>query len=212
MGAPSPQPPPVPAEEGVPHTWFEDAQGLLTGTLFVAVAVLLFREAGLLTGGTTGLAFLWHYLHGWPLGWVLFLLNLPFYVFGWWTLGRAFTLKTFVAVALLSLYVEWLPAWIGFDRLSAPFAAVLAGLLAGTGILMLIRHQASLGGVGILAFWVQKRLGWRAGHVQMLADAGILLGGFLVIPPGMVALSLLGALSLNAVIAINHRKGRYFGV
>lgn len=212
MGAPSSQPSSVPAEEGGAHTWFEDAQGLLTGTLFVAVAVLLFQEAGLLTGGTTGLAFLFNYLHGWPLGWGLFLLNLPFYVFGWWTLGRPFTLKTFAAVALLSLYVEWLPAWIGFDRLSAPFAAVLAGLMAGAGILMLIRHQASLGGLGILALWVQKRHGWRAGHVQMLADAGILLGGFLVIPPGMVALSLLGALSLNAVIAINHRKGRYVGV
>ncbi len=212
MGAPKPQPARVQAEDGVPHTLFEDAQGLLTGALFVALAVLLFREAGLLTGGTTGLAFLLHYLHGWPLGAVLFVLNLPFYMFGWWTLGRIFTFKTFAAVALLSLYVEWLPRWIGFEHLSAPFAAVLAGLLAGAGILMLIRHQASLGGVGILALWLQKRHGWRAGHVQMLADAAILLGGFWVLSPWMLALSLLGALSLNAVIAINHRKGRYFGV
>lgn len=200
------------ADEGVPHSLFEDVQGLLTGTLFVALAVLLFREAGLFTGGTTGVAFLLHYIQGWSLGLVLFLLNLPFYLFGWWTLGARFTIKTFVAVGLLSLFVEVLPLWIGFDRLSVPFAAVLAGLLAGAGILMLIRHQSSLGGIGILALWVQKRFGWQAGHVQMAADTAILLTGLLVLPVEVLMWSLLGAVSLNAVIAINHRKGRYFGV
>ena len=60
----------------VPHTPFEDAQGLLIGPLFVALAVLMFREASLLTGGTTGLAFLLHYQTTWPLGAVLFAINL----------------------------------------------------------------------------------------------------------------------------------------
>jgi uncharacterized membrane-anchored protein YitT (DUF2179 family) len=198
--------------EGVPHSLFEDVQGLLIGTLFVALAVLLFREAGLFTGGTTGLAFLLHYQHGWSLSGALFLLNLPFYLFGWWAIGPRFTAKTFAAVALLALYVEWLPRWIGFDHLSVPFAALLAGLMAGAGILMLIRHQASLGGIGIMALWMQQRLGWRAGHVQMVADIVILLLGLAVIPPLLLVWSTLGAVAMNAVIAINHRKGRYFGV
>jgi uncharacterized membrane-anchored protein YitT (DUF2179 family) len=199
-------------EQAVPHSLFEDAQGLLTGTLFVALGVLFFREAGLLTGGTTGLAFLLHYQQGWSLGLTLFVLNLPFYLFGWWTLGRAFTLKTFVAVALLSVHVEWLPYAISLTPLSLPVAAVLGGLLAGTGILMLIRHQASLGGVGIMALWIQQRYARQAGHVQMLADAAILAGGLLVVSPALVVISLLGAVAMNAVIAINHRKGRYLGV
>lgn len=203
---------PAAGEQGVPHSLFEDAQGLLTGTLFVALGVLFFREAGLLTGGTTGLAFLLHYQQGWSLGLTLFVLNLPFYLFGWWTLGRVFTLKTFVAVALLSAHVEWLPHAITLTPLSLPVAAVLGGLLAGTGILMLIRHQASLGGVGIMALWIQQRHARQAGHVQMLADAAILAGGLLVVPPALVVISLLGAVAMNAVIAINHRKGRYLGV
>ena len=33
------------------HSLFDDAQGLLTGTLFVAMALVLFRQAGLVTGG-----------------------------------------------------------------------------------------------------------------------------------------------------------------
>jgi hypothetical protein len=42
----------------VRHNLFEDAQALLVAPLFFAFAVLLFREAGLLTGGTVGVAFL----------------------------------------------------------------------------------------------------------------------------------------------------------
>ena len=33
------------------HTLFDDAQALLTGTLFVAIGLALFRHAGLMTGG-----------------------------------------------------------------------------------------------------------------------------------------------------------------
>jgi uncharacterized membrane-anchored protein YitT (DUF2179 family) len=84
----------------------------------------------------------------------LFVINLPFYVFGWLKLGRVFTLKTFTAVALLSIYVEVLPQWLGFSHLNPVFAAVMAGLLAGTGILILIRHGASLGGVTITAVYL----------------------------------------------------------
>ena len=195
-----------------PHSALEDAQGLLTGCLLVALAVCLFREAGLFTGGTTGVAFLAHYLAGYPLGAVLFVVNLPFYVFGWRRLGRSFTLKTFAAVALLSLYVELLPRWIGFSHLNAVFAAVMAGLLAGTGILILIRHGASLGGVTITAIYLQKTRGWRAGNVQMAVDLLILLVAFAATDPRKALLSLLGAVAVNLVIGVNHRTDRYYGV
>ncbi len=195
-----------------PHSVGEDAQGLLTGCLFVALGVCLFREAGLFTGGTTGVAFLAHYLWGYPLGGVLFVINLPFYVFGWRKLGHLFTLKTFVAVGLLSAYVELLPRWIGFTHLNPVFASVMAGLLAGTGILILIRHGASLGGVTIMAVYLQKSRGWRAGNVQMAVDFVILLIAFAVSDANKAMLSLLGAVALNLVIGVNHRSDRYYGV
>lgn len=194
-----------------PHNLLEDTQGLLTGSLFVALAVLMLRHAGLVTGGTTGAAFLVFYGTGWPLATVLFVINLPFYVFGWKTLGRAFTIKTFFAVATLSLYIEFLPALVHFDRLDSLFAAIMGGLLAGTGILMIIRHGGSLGGVTILAIYAQKRLGLRAGAVQMAIDGAILVIAFAMLDPTRVGLSLLGAAALNFVIGINHRAGRYFG-
>jgi uncharacterized membrane-anchored protein YitT (DUF2179 family) len=193
------------------HSLLEDAQALLTGTLLVAFAIVLFRQAGLLTGGSPGLAFLAYYASGLPFGLLYFLINIPFYIFGFLAMGKAFTLKTFCAVVLLSLFSEFLPRWIHIERIDPVFAAVLGGLLAGSGLLMLIRHQASLGGVGVLAIYLQKRRGWRAGTLQMIADALIVCGAFLVVDPARVALSILGALVLNMVLTINHRPGRYFG-
>ncbi len=194
-----------------PHNLFEDTQGLLTGSLFVALAVLILRQAGLVTGGTTGIAFLVFYGTDWPLAWILFAINLPFYAFGWGVLGRTFTIKTFFAVGALSLYIEWLPALIHIDQLNPVFAAIIGGLLAGTGILMIIRHGGSLGGVTIIAVYAQKRLGLRAGAVQMAIDGAILVVAFGMLDPLRIALSLLGAVALNFVIGINHRAGRYFG-
>jgi uncharacterized membrane-anchored protein YitT (DUF2179 family) len=146
-----------------------------------------------------------------PFGVLYFLINIPFYLFGLKAVGKAFTLKTFCAVGLLSLYSELLPQWIVIERIHPLFAAIMGGLLAGAGLLMLIRHQASLGGLGVMAIYLQKEKGWRAGNVQMSADGFIVLGALFVVDIEKVALSILGAFMLNLVLTINHRPGRYFG-
>lgn len=193
------------------HSLLEDVQAMLAGCLIVALAISFLRESQLLAGGTTGLAFLIHYLGGWPLGAVLFVVNLPFYVFAWRAMGRVFTLKTFAAVALLSLFTELVPRLLVFGRLDPVFAAIMAGLLIGIGILILIRHGASLGGIGVMALHLQKTRGWRAGTVQMAFDVVILGLGLLAVPLDKLLLSVLCAMVLNLVIAVNHRPGRYFG-
>lgn len=185
---------------------------LVAGCIFMALAVTFYRHAGLLTGGTTGLAFIAHYVSGWPLGAILFAVNLPFYVFSWSAMGRHFTFKTFAAVLGFSVFTEFMPVFLRLEHLDTAYAAIAAGFLAGTGILIFIRHGASLGGIGALALYLQKRKGWQAGYIQMACDAAILLSGLAVVPLQAVALSLLSALALNLVIAMNHRQGRYFGV
>ena len=194
------------------HSALEDVQALVTGVLFVALGVAMFKHAGLLTGGTAGIAFLVHYATGWRFGLVFFLVNLPFVWLALRQMGLRFTLKTFAAVGLLSLVTEALPAWLGFDRLAAAYAAVMGGLAIGAGLLMLFRHQASLGGINVLALWLQARRGWRAGGVQFAVDVAILLAAFVLLTPLQAALSLLGAIALNLVVAVNHRPGRYLGV
>jgi uncharacterized membrane-anchored protein YitT (DUF2179 family) len=204
--------PAVPAAKpAARHRLHEDIQALVTGTLFVALGVVMFGHAGLLTGGTAGIAFLIHYAYAADISFSLafFVVNLPFYVFAWRRMGAAFTLKTFTAVALLSLFTHFLPRGLTFEHLSPPLAAVLGGLLCGTGMLILFRHRASLGGLNVLVLYLQERLGWRAGKVQMAIDSLIVLGAFWVADWERVALSVLGAVVLNLTLAINHRPGRY---
>lgn len=191
------------------HSPIENLQALLIGTLLVALAVAMFKQAGLLSGGTAGLAFLAHYLGGLPFSLAFFVLNLPFYWLAWKYMGRTFTFRTFVAVLLLSVEVDLLPRWLSFATLDPRLAAILGGALLGNGFLILFRHRASLGGVGILALVLQERLNWRAGHIQMAVDAAIVAAALLTVPWPRVALSILGALVLNFVLATNHRPGRY---
>lgn len=191
------------------HTLFEDLQALLTGTLCISLGVLMLNQVGLLTGGTAGLAFLLHYGTGISFGKLFFLINLPFYWLAWRRMGRVFTAKTFVAVATLSAVSELQPLVVHFQSLNPLYAAAMGGLLIGTGFLMLFRHQASLGGVGIVALVLQRERGWRAGHVQLAVDAAILLAALVMVEPSRIAYSLVGALTLNLTLAVNHRPGRY---
>jgi uncharacterized membrane-anchored protein YitT (DUF2179 family) len=201
-----------PTTTGRTHTLFEDAQAILTGALFVALGVVTLKHAGLLTGGTAGLAFLVHYATGWSFGAVFFVLNLPFYGLAAATMGRPFMLKTFAAVGALSVASEWIPSALVFERLDPLFAAVMGGFLVGAGLLMLFRHRASLGGINVLALYLQDRHGLRAGTVQMAIDCLIVLAALAVVDLRSIVLSLLGAVALNLVVAVNHRPGRYLGV
>lgn len=203
---------PAPELPTAAHRPHEDVQALLTGTLFVALGVVMFRHTGLLTGGTAGLAFLLHYATGWNFSLVFFLINLPFYGLAWRRMGKVFTLKTFAAVGLLAVLVQWVPHWVRFDLLSTGFAAVAGGLLMGAGMLMLFRHRASLGGFNVLVLWLQERFGWRAGQVQMAFDCAIVLAALAVVDWQQIAWSVLGAVVLNMTLAINHRPGRYMAV
>lgn len=141
------------------HSLLEDVFAILVGTLFISFGIVLFKQAGLLTGGTSGIAFLGLYLGGLPFGLGFFLINLPFYVLAVMRVGWRFTVKTFCAVALVSLMSESHRYFIDFARLEPFYAAVLGGLLLGMGFIVLFRHQASLGGINILALYLQEKYG-----------------------------------------------------
>ncbi len=191
------------------HRPSEDLQALLTGTIFVALGVLMFKQVGLLTGGTAGVAFWLHYATGWNFGLIFFAINLPFYALAYQRMGRVFTVKTFMAVALLALWTNLLPQWVAFAHLQPAITAVLGGLLMGTGMLILFRHKSSLGGFNVLVLYLQEKRGWRAGRIQMALDCTIVLLAFGVTNWQHVLLSVLGAVTLNQTLATNHRAGRY---
>ncbi len=191
------------------HTVIEDALALLTGTLFISFALALFKLAGLLTGSTAGLAFLIFYATGLPFGAVFFVINLPFYILAFKRMGWRFTLKTFIAVALTSAFTEMHTRFIHITDVNPFYVAVFGGLLMGVGFIVLFRHQASLGGVNILALYVQDRYGVRAGKLQLAIDLTVLAASFFIVSPLALAASVIGVTALNVVIWLNHRRDRY---
>lgn len=207
---PHPEAPPKPPLKQ--HGYVEDTLALLTGTFLVALGVLFYTSAGLLTGSTAGLAFLVSYLSPYSFGVALFVINLPFYALAIARLGWQFTLRTFCAVGLISLFAELTPRWIDIAAVNPVYAALMGGCLMGVGLLILFRHRASLGGINILGLYLQGRFGIRAGLVQMAADLCILLLALLLLDWYQVLLSVLGAASMNLILTLNHRPGRYVGV
>ncbi|MFY0989325.1 YitT family protein [Halomonas sp. C05BenzN] len=195
-----------------PHRLHEDLMAMLLGTLFVALGVNFYTQATLLTGSTAGMALLLQYATGWRFGIWFFLINLPFYYLAIKRMGWSFTLRTFTAIGLVSLFTELTAGWIVIDSLQALYAALMGGSLIGIGMLVLFRHRTSLGGINILALYLQDRHGWRAGYVQLGIDGLIMLVALMVLPLDRVGLSVLGAVALNLIIALNHKPGRYMGV
>lgn len=198
-------------EPAAVHSITEDILAIIIGTLFVSFGIALFKLAGLLTGSTAGLAFLIHYLSGLPFGALFFVINLPFYYFAFRRMGWRFTAKSFCAVALVSVFSELHGRFIVIGQIEPFYAALFGGCLMGVGFIVLFRHQTSLGGVNILALYLQDRHGIRAGKLQMIVDVTILLASYFVVSPLALAASIIGAIALNLVIWMNHRHDRYVG-
>jgi len=189
----------------------EDVFGVFTGTFLVSLGLCLLQASRAVTGGTAGLALLLSYATGLPFGVIFVAVNLPFFALAVWRKGWSFTIRTAIAVGIVSALTPLHTAAIG--RLDVdPVYGVLAGnLLIGIGLLVLFRHRCSMGGFNIVAILAQERLRLRAGYLQMGLDTAVVLTALAVAPVHSVALSAAGAVVLNTVLALNHRPGRYTG-
>lgn len=195
-----------------PHSPPENALGLVTGVFIASLGIYLIQACGAVTGGTAGLSLLLSYASPVGFGWLFVLINLPAFAIAAWQKGAGFTLRSLACVVGVSLATRLQAQMLDLDDLDKVYGVVAGNLLAGSGLLILFRHGASLGGFNVLALLLQEKLGLRAGYVQMGLDVTVVLGSSFVVEPGLVALSALGAVVLNIVLAFNHRPGRYMGL
>ena len=194
------------------HSTLDDAQGIALGVFLAGLGVHILTHLGLITGQTAGVAMLVAYETGWSFGVTFFVINLPFYLVAYRRLGLAFTIKSMLCVTLLSLISEALPTYFQLGTIHPAVGAVTFGALTGLGLLAIFRHNGSLGGIGVVALLAQDRLGLRAGYVQLATDVVIFAIAALIFPATIVMWSLLGAVVLNLVITVNHRRDRYIAI
>lgn len=185
---------------------------MLSGTLLMSLGIIFYSKATIITGGSAGLALLLQYATPFSFSAIFFVITIPFYYLAVRRMGWGFTIRTFVAVGLVALFVRLTPRWLEIAALNPVYAAISGGAFMGIGMLILFRHRTGLGGMNILALYLQDHHGIRAGYFQLAVDALIMLGALFVLDWFSVALSMLGAAVLNLTVAINHRPGRYIGV
>ena len=198
-------------EKAHAHSVAEDVLGILTGTVLVSLGLHLLHAAHAVTGGTAGLSLLLGYATAWPF-WLLFaVINVPFALLAVWRRGWDFTIRTIIAIALVSAWALVHDALFPITQIEPWYGTLAGNLLAGVGVLILFRHRSSVGGVNIIGLEVQDRTGFRAGWTMMIFDLLIILAAVLVMPWPNVVMSAAGAVLLNLVLALNHRPGRYLG-
>lgn len=179
---------------------------ILLGCSITAVGVLILQHASLLTGGTAGLSLGLVYLFNMPFSFFFFLINIPFYIFSFITMGWRFTASTILAITFLSILTSvdvLLPAFQ-----IHPFAgALLGGTIIGLGVSYLFMNGASLGGAHILALFLQKKFSLNPGKVNFSFD-------FIVVALSLFTVGVLNGLySIVSILVlsciISYFKGKY---
>ncbi len=203
--------PPTPPSAAPRHTLLEDVHALLVGASFAAFGLVLLKAAGLVTGGIAGVALIISYATGWPVGLLFAVINLPFFVLAQRRMGWAFTFKSLATTAVLGGLTFGIPVWVHLDGVNPAFAAVFGGTLIGMGVLALARHGSSVGGIGILALYLQQTRGINAGRTQLAFDICVVAASFFIVDLQRLGYSALSAVALSLVLLAYHRPGRYAG-
>lgn len=66
-----------------------------------------------------------------------------------------------------------------------------------------------MGGINLLAMFMNEKYGISVGKFQMFVDISILIASAFFVDFNLLMISIMGAVVLNMIIAMNHRKDRY---
>jgi uncharacterized membrane-anchored protein YitT (DUF2179 family) len=152
---------------------------IIRAALNTALIVLGILSAGLglkgfllsshfIDGGVTGISMLLAKVLGWPLSILILVINLPFIALGYRQIGRAFAIKSTLAIAGLALCLAFVKyPDVTPDKL---LTAVFGGFFIGAGIGLAIRGGAVLDGTEIAALLISK-----SSHLLKVGDVILLL-------------------------------------
>ncbi len=153
------------------------------GALIVAANVPLFLEPNhVVSSGVTGLGMLAHYMWGWPIGLVTFLLNVPLFVAGMrWGGGLRFFIRTIYAVVVMTAGIDVLQRVLPPIQSDPLLYTLFGGLLDGVGIGLVLRGRGTTGGTDIVAQLLHRHRGVPFGQVFTVVNGLILTGAFFVV-------------------------------
>jgi uncharacterized membrane-anchored protein YitT (DUF2179 family) len=119
-------------------------------------------------GSATGISLLITELTKTPLSILLVLVNIPFVLLGYKTIGKKFTIKTMVAISGLALVV----GFVHFPEVTHEklLVAVFGGFFLGAGIGLSIRDGAVMDGTEVLAIFLSRKVKTSIGDVIIIIN------------------------------------------
>lgn len=146
------------------------------GSFICAVAINgILIPKHFLSGGFTGLSLMIYYFYERiDLGWLYLIINIPLFILGWMRVSRQFLLYSLFGMAVFSLALLVTKVTIAVhDQM---LAAILGGIIAGTGSGVIFRSYGSAGGLDIVAIFLNQKYSIRLGQTILAFNAIILLG------------------------------------
>jgi len=149
----------------------EGIAGVLTG---LGIASAGFGLKGFLLpnnfidGGAVGISMLISAISGWPVSWLLCIVNLPFILLAYKVINKKFALKTAIAIGVLAFVVAAVPyPEITEDKL---LVAVFGGFFLGLGIGLAMRGGSVIDGTEVLAIQLSRRIGLSIGDIILIIN------------------------------------------
>lgn len=149
---------------------------IAAGALIYALSVVVFTAPNnIAPGGMTGIATMLNYVFGIPIGTVIFVLNIPLFIWGATENGMGFLAKTISGTAFLSVFIDvstpFLPVYTGDTML----ASIFGGILCGIGMGLVFYRGGSTGGTDIIAINLHKYFPFvSTGNIILITDVVIL--------------------------------------
>jgi uncharacterized membrane-anchored protein YitT (DUF2179 family) len=119
-------------------------------------------------GGITGISLLLTETTQMPLSILIIIVNIPFIILGYITLGKQFAIKTSFAIIGLGLCI----AFLNFPNITNDklLVAVFGGIFLGAGIGFSIRGGAVIDGTEVLAIYLSKKWGVTIGDFIIIIN------------------------------------------
>ena len=151
---------------------------IIIGNIFIALAVnTLILENHIIVGGTSGIGNVLNHYFNIPVSLSVGCLNVCLFLVGLFFIGKRFAMTTLLSTFLFPIVLQFFETHSMFHHyLEDPLlAAILAACLVGVGIGLILKANASTGGVDILAILLNKKFGFPVHIVLNCIDLSILV-------------------------------------
>lgn len=154
---------------------------IVIGTIVYAAGIALFLNPNdLAPGGVTGIAILLNRFTGVETGSLILLLNVPIILLGLWKFGWKFIFSTVYTLCLISAFVNGME-YIGPLTDDRMLAAIVGGVLVGTGIGIVFKAGSTTGGIDIIVKIVKKKFPHKkTGSLFLIFDSVVIIAAGIV--------------------------------